>query len=163
MDNADYCDKCGGEIVGITCSVCLKKAKILRDIGDTKIYLQEKICDVKKENKIDSLFYDKEFVSCITGIEKFGRKILCKHNDWNYEKIINSGAVKRKVAKSVIDMICHHSRYIYFDNELRFKKKKIRITDIYIQGIRFFVDIGYGNNDKDFIMATGFKWWSNKK
>lgn len=164
MNNAEYCDECGGEIIGVTCSVCFKRAKTSRHIGYTKIFLQEKICDAKKSNKIDSIFYDKEFVKDVTGIEKLG-KTLCtydKLNYWNYDRIIESDTVKIKVPKSVIDMRCHNSHYIYFDNDLRFKKKKIRITDIYIPGIRFFVDIGFSDNEKDFIIATGFKWWSNK-
>lgn len=156
MNSVDYCDDCGGEIVGVMCSICFKRSRITRGIGRTKIYLQEKICDAKKGNKVDSLFYDKEFIKDVTGIDKLGR-VLCVHNNWNYEKIIDNETVKRKVPKSVIDMRCHHSRHIYFDKELRFKKRKIRITDKYMSGIEFFIDIGFSDKEeKDLIIVSGF-------
>lgn len=164
MNNVDYCDECGGEIVGIICSVCYKRSRITRDIGRTKIYLQGKICDAKKGRKIDSVFYDKDFVKDFTGIEKLG-VISCTHGYWNYEKIIKSGVIKRKVPKSVIDMRYHHSRHIYIDKDLRFKKKKVRITAIYMLGIEFFVDIGFSDKDeKDLIVAPGFTShvWNSK-
>lgn len=165
MNSVGYCNECGGEIVGITCSACYKRFRITRDIGRTKKYLQEKICDAKKGGKVDSVFYDKEFVKDITGVDKFGRAILCSFSYWNYEKIIKRRTVKRKSPKSVIDVRGYHCRFSYLDKDkLRFKKK-VRMTTMHIKGIEFFVDIGFGDKkEKDLIVVSGFAShvWNNK-
>jgi hypothetical protein len=154
MNNVDYCYECGGEIVGIMCSVCYKTYRSTRNIGSTKKYLQEKICDAKKGGKIDSLFYDKEFIKEVTGDDRLGSAILCTSIYQNYEKIIKNGRVKRKAPRSVID---YHPQFTYLDNEKLRSKKKVRVDIMSISGIKLFVGIGFSDkNEKNLIISSGF-------
>jgi hypothetical protein len=159
-NNIDYCNECGGEIVDIACSVCHKTYRSPRNIGSTKRYLQEKICDAKKSKKTDSLFYNKDFVIDITGDERLGRAILCASIYWNYDKIINNGRVRRKSSKSVIDI---RPKFTYLNNEESMFKKKVIIDIMKILGTRLFVAIGF-DDEKNLIISSGFvNKYKNKK